>query len=224
MRFYPLMVKQRISNQFSLNFWLYRVDLLVLEVYFNQTSEPSICPKFTAPLMEACPNPSGPFKGPGLTLKVSGSKLPVQKLLARSLADPDNSVAICPYGKKLFHIVAVTNRGTERQKDKKTQILGPLHPIGIFFFIFLCMGGWETSIPAIFLPFHCVNGNSNWKLLNNFVFLTETGGSETIPLKKFFKDISKNIRNEQSTPDLRFSKLYSNKVSNFPHFRPMRNN
>ena len=74
------------------------------------------------------------FQGPGLTPRASGSKLPVQKLLARSKVDPETLTTIWPLGQKLFHIVAVT-------ADRQTHILNPPGPLRKFFFLYYFMHG-----------------------------------------------------------------------------------
>ena len=83
--------------------------------------------------------------------RASGYKYPDQKLLAQKLVE--NLTPVWPWGQKLFHIVAVTDRQTVRktdgQKDRQTdaQFKSPRTPKGKFFsYIILC--------PAKFLPFH----------------------------------------------------------------------
>ena len=92
------------------------------------------------------------FRGPGLTPRAPGSKLPAQKLLARSLVDPKNLTTIWPLGQKLFHIVAVTDRQTDRQ----THILNPPWPLRKKnFFNYFMHGGngklWTCKISTISL-------------------------------------------------------------------------
>ena len=50
--------------------------------------------------------------------RTPGSK--TQKILAWSLVDPENLGIIQPWGHKLFHFIAVTDRQTDGQIDRQT--------------------------------------------------------------------------------------------------------
>ena len=95
------------------------------------------------------------FGVPGLTTRAPGSKLHAQKFLARSSFDPEKLTTMWLWGQKLFYMVVVTDRQTDRQTD--THFESPWTPKGKNFpYTILCMEGWETSNPAKFLPLHFV--------------------------------------------------------------------
>ena len=60
------------------------------------------------------------FSGPGLTPRAPGPGSLTQKLLARSLGDPENFTVIRDPVEKLQTFFAGTHRRTDRQTDRQT--------------------------------------------------------------------------------------------------------
>ena len=86
------------------------------------------------------PDPEGP-----------GVQTACRKITCKEFGDPEYLTTIWPWGQKLFHNVMVIDRHTNTLWISMGPLREKLFPI-----LFYACGGWDTSNPAKFLPFHFV--------------------------------------------------------------------